>query len=248
MEESSIMTVIDMEENDNPMEYKNPWTKEAMLALLRPDEMWNGKPRAVGLRRISQIILGPIVATEVQIPKCEMNHAVVIYSVTYATPRGLVKSTDAAESTEMNTSDFFMAFPVASTTTKASGRAFKSAIGLDVMTAEEMAPENKDPEAEVIRNNRTEKTTAEAVVDAGPISEQQKKAITKLCKANGLDLNKFINMGKARHNSLDDVKKQAAIGMMELLNKFNNDPLAVPDSIKLSVASSTTQSGESNEG
>ena len=133
----SIMTVIDMEDDMTPTQQE--WTKESMLALLRPEEMWGDKPRAVGLRRISQIILGPIVKTEVTIPKCELNHAVVVYSVTYATPRGLVTSTDAAESSDYNTSEFFMAFPVASTTTKASGRAFKSAIGLDVMTAEEMA-------------------------------------------------------------------------------------------------------------
>lgn len=227
----SSMTVIDME-SDLGVENK-VWTQEAMMALLRPEEMFNGKPRAVGLRRISQIILGPIVKTDVQIPKCELNHAVVIYSVTYSTMNGLITSTDAAESSDYNTSEFFMAFPVASTTTKASGRAFKSAIGLDVMTAEEMAPDDKNPAQKVQESRRTEKTTAEDVVDMGPISEQQKRAITKLCKMQGVELSKFINLGKGKYASLDDVPKKAAVGMMELLNRYNNEPTDIPESIKI---------------
>ena len=242
----SIMTVIDMEDDMTPTQQE--WTKESMLALLRPEEMWGDKPRAVGLRRISQIILGPIVKTEVTIPKCELNHAVVVYSVTYATPRGLVTSTDAAESSDYNTSEFFMAFPVASTTTKASGRAFKSAIGLDVMTAEEMAPEDKNPAQKVQESRRTEKATAEDVVDMGPISEQQKRAITKLCTANGIDLMKFINMGKGKYKSLDEVTKKGGIGMMEMMNRYNNDPLAIPETIKIVTATDTTTVENVNEG
>jgi hypothetical protein len=227
----SSMTVIDME-SDLGVENK-VWTQETMMALLRPEEMFNGKPRAVGLRRISQIILGPIVKTDVQIPKCELNHAVVIYSVTYSTMNGLITSTDAAESSDYNTSEFFMAFPVASTTTKASGRAFKSAIGLDVMTAEEMAPEDKNPAQKVQESRRTEKVAGDDIVDKGPISEQQKRAITKLCKMQGLDLAKFINLGKGKYASLDDVPKKSAVGMMELLNRYNNEPTDIPESIKI---------------
>ena len=242
----SIMTVIEMEDDMAPAQQE--WTKESMMALLRPEEMWNDKPRAVGLRRISQIILGPIIKTEVTIPKCELNHAVVVYTVTYATPRGLVTSTDAAESTDFNTSEFFMAFPVASTTTKASGRAFKAAIGLDVMTAEEMSPDNINPAQKVQESRRTEKATAEDVVDMGPISEQQKRAINKLCIANGIDLMKFINMGKGKYKSLDEVTKKGGIGMMEMMNKYNNDPLVIPDAIKIVTPTDTITVEKLNEG
>jgi hypothetical protein len=238
----SSMTVIDMESDLN-VEPK-VWTQESMMALLKPEEMFNGKPRAVGLRRISQIILGPIVKTDVQIPKCELNHAVVIYTVTYATPNGLLTATDAAESSDYNTSEYFMAFPVASTTTKASGRAFKSAIGLDVLTAEEMAPEDKNPAQKVQESRRTEKVVAEDIVDMGPISEQQKKAISKLCKMQGIDLSKFMNLGKGKYTSLDQVPKKAAVGMMELLNRYNNEPADIPETIKIVSSNGQDEFGD----
>lgn len=229
MIEDSI-TIVGMEEEMNT-EYKQ-LSKEEILGMLKPDEVYDGMPRAVGLRRISQLILGPIIKTDVQIPRCELDHAVVICSVTYMTPRGPVTFSDAAESSHLNTSEFFMAFPVASSTTKAFGRAFKSAIGLDIVTAEEIAPKDHNPAQRVQESRKTEKITAEDAVDMGPISEQQKRAIAKLCKLNGVELIKFINMGKKTYNSLDDVKKREAIGMMELLNRYNNDPLAIPETIK----------------
>jgi hypothetical protein len=236
------MTIVGMEEDEN-VEYK-PLSKEEILGMLRPDEIFDGMPRAVGLRRISQLILGPIVKTDVQIPKCELNHAVVICSVTYMTPRGLMTFSDAAESSDFNTSEFFMAFPVASSTTKAFGRAFKSAIGLDIVTAEEIAPRDHNPAKRIQEAKKTEKITAEDAVDMGPISEQQKKAVSKLCKLNGVELIKFINMGKKTYNSLDDVKKREAIGMMELLNRYNNDPLAIPESIKTQTEDKPTVENE----
>lgn len=244
MSEDSI-TVIGMEEE--PTAEPKEWTKETILGMLRPEEKLDGMPRACGLRRISQIILGPIIKTDVRIPKCELNHAVVIYSVTYMTANGPVTFTDAAESSDLNTSDFFMAFPVASSTTKAAGRAYKSAIGLDIMTAEEIAPSNHNVAQRVQETKRVEKVTAEEAVDLGPISEQQKRAITKLCKSNGLELIKFINMGRKTYNTLDEVKKKEAIGMMELLNRYNNDPMAIPESIKTQPEESKSEA-VNNEG
>ena len=102
------------------------WNDYAM-SLFDPSELINGNPLVAGLRRVAEIVLGPLVfsgPTTVFPVQREDHHgrATVVFTVEFANGS---KYAEVADSWEGNTDDMFCAYAVAIASTRAEARALR---------------------------------------------------------------------------------------------------------------------------
>lgn len=240
------------QENPNwPKRGTKEW-QDFVLSHFTEDEKWvykevgeNGKSReldtvkASGLARVGELLLGtPISAGPVREelsfngPK-GLPYAYVCYRLVLQSPTGPREITELADSSYLNTEDKFLAFPLAGTTTKAMGRAWRTALGITIYAKEEMA--TKDTAKAV------EETSADWQGDDS-ISPHQIRSITNKCSKLRIVTNRLLNMnskyeydGKIdRYDGLDDPRltKAKGLGLIEILGKMERNEIKVHESLK----------------
>jgi hypothetical protein len=198
----------------------NDW----VLEQLRDDEKDpEGNPNIDGLRRLVEDILGTVIesyprvvegATTSNNFRATVEHHLVI---AWAGDRNDIrKFGSAADVYPGNCDDEYARYATATADTRAEGRAIRKALRLRrVVTAEEI--------------------TAKPVHESGLdklIVDSQIKGINKLCKNLDIDAVKFINSGKANYQHYSHVRYDAALSMLEYLNRYLQDPSKIPASIR----------------
>jgi hypothetical protein len=194
------------------------------------DELENGNPKAEGLRRVAELLLGPILEsypTPLQWP-CPANEwaATVKFTIVFhwlypeaGMPPHERTFAEVADVTEKNTPAEFALHPSASASTKAEGRALRKALKLKhVVAAEEVAPDGEE----------------DNVDDSGTtmITSQQISFITSLCKRNKINLTKYINLGKAKYSNIADIEKATAVKMIKFLSDCQRDQTKIPKEVR----------------
>lgn len=234
----------------------SPEWEEYVLSLLAPNEFEDkeGKkyPKANGLRRVAQNLLGAIVESgPVQIfapGDGGPGRATVVYEVKIEWKHGptYIMSEDelrnyrppvrifraAADCWVGNTPDIFAVHPVATAESRAEGRAFRRALNLNLTTAEEM---NNDKDAkEVVRDAVV--TAAKTEWDGEEkIQSNQRVSIENICKRIGIDVNKFVTNEFPEKSGLDQLSKANGAKLMTVLNKYqskDNSSVAIPEEIR----------------
>ncbi len=162
--------------------------------------------------------------------------AFVRYEVVVSTPTGARIFRALADTSWLNTEDKFLAFPLASAETKAMGRAWTKALGINVYAKEEFT--SKDTAKAV------EETSADWSGDE-EITGPQKKTIINMCSKLRIVVNNLLNMnskyeydGKIeRYDGLDDPRltKKKGVGLIEVLNKMQQNSIPVHESLKTVV-------------
>lgn len=215
-------------------------------------------PKAAGLRRVAQIVLGDIIecGPRIVFPAKDDNssgRATVVYEVRIAWKADIPKwwtsenletaelptrtFSDVAEAWHGNTPDKFAVHPAATASSRAMGRALKSALCINVLTAEEMT-NDKDPSQ---YSGPAERVNTGEYTEEGLINSNQKEVITKLCERLGINVYKFINIShyefgeNIKYASIDTVPKSKATLMIKQLNIYQtctDESEQVPDSIK----------------
>lgn len=233
-------------ENDDRPRLGDPIWQDYVLSLLNDDEYadvnGNRFPKAAGLRRVAQQVLGDIIecgptlvfpanddkssgrATVVFQVKIRWKEALKEwYSQNDIISEDIRTFSDVAEAWHGNTPDTFAVHPSATASSRAMGRALKSALCINVLTAEEMT-NDKDPKK---YSGPAEKINTGEYDDDGPISSFQKDFITKKCEALGIDVYKFINIShfvynepNPRYSSIDSVTRETAKTMIKQLNVY----------------------------
>lgn len=194
------------------------WT-DYILSLLADKEYVTIKekriPKTEGLRRVSEKYFGKRIVSE-------SNPTHVLYTdnglITVATHKlvidrhdgeGLVEVTGMGDAREEFLSKPFDQYVSANASTKAMGRAYRDALQLQVLVAEEL-------------NSISDLQTPEDPEDAQPADSNQKKAIISTCKRLGIDVNKFISYGIFKHSHIDKVLRGTARKMMAILNGYQS--------------------------
>ena len=120
------------------------WTDEVML-LFANDELIDGNPTVAGLRRVAEIVIGPIISsrpTQVfPVNGDGPGRATVSYTVTFhdhSSPMGVLEFGDVADVWIGNSDPLFVGFAVAAAATRAEGRALRKALKLKKVAAEEL--------------------------------------------------------------------------------------------------------------
>ena len=148
--------VKDVIMSDAPDMLSPEWS-DYVKTLFDSSEMIDGNPLVHGLRRVSEMVLGPIEfsgPTQVFPVSRDDHHgrATILFKVRFSS--GL-EVTEVADSWEGNTDDTFCAFAVCIASTRAEARALRKALKMKGVAAEELT---KKDTAKIVRE--ISKTTA----------------------------------------------------------------------------------------
>jgi len=220
--------VKDMIESDIPSMLSSEWHDYAMT-LFHESEMIDGHPLVAGLRRVAEVVLGPIVfsgPTQVSPVQREDHHgrATVIFTVEFANG---MRYAEVADSWEGNTDDMFCAFAVAIASTRAEARALRKALKIRGVAAEELT---KKDTAKIVRDISSTKTASEGEYDdTSRMSDAQLNFIDVKCRQLNIDGKKLFaqfNVDNSRK-----VSKKVASEIIDKLNDFQRDKSSIPEDV-----------------
>lgn len=213
----------------------DPDWSDYVLSLFQPHEMdAEGNPKVGGLRRVARMLLGPIVASTVQVINAPfvrdglMSVATVIHSLKIlwcrredlAEGQGAytVEFSDVADVYPGNTDEEFAVHPSSTAATKAEARCLRKALQLQrVIAAEELSKPNE--------------ATPPVAEKPKEISEAQVRVMNMLCRRCNINLLKFINSGKSKFEDVMKISYTTAEKMVQLLSTYQSDNNKIPKEI-----------------
>ena len=214
---------------DAPSMLSPEWHDYAMT-LFEENELVNGHPLVAGLRRVCELVLGPMTfsgPTWVKPTDRDDHHgrATVVFTVEFANG---IKCAEVADSWEGNTDDTFCAFAVAIASTRAEARALRKVLKIRGVAAEELT---KKDTAKIVRDlSKQTNSTSGDYDDSGRMSDAQLNFIDVKCKQlniNGRKLFKDVyNVDQNRK-----VSKKVASEIIDTLNEYQRDKSTIPSGI-----------------
>ena len=196
-----------------------------VMSLLDPTELNEGFPKADGLRRVGELLLGDIVDSKplevIPVNGNGVGRATVSYSVTFKWWDDSTRTyADAADCFEGNINDEFIVFSLATAVTRAEGRALRKALKLKVCTAEEISDKVKVKP----------KTSSNGGNDTS-ITEPQIKFMNAKCKALNINVMELLNSGDERYEKVEQVAKKKCSEFITLLGEFGSGDKDIPETI-----------------
>ena len=203
-------------------------------------------PKAVGLRRVCEILCGPIIKSGPIREYISQGSATIVYEVVIQWTKGIqlpgymseqelinlnipVRTfTEVSDCTLLNTPDPYNKHAPSTASTKAMGRVFKSVLQLSCHTAEEMSL-SLEPEDKAVEMNISN-------MENEGVSKVQRITIDKLSDRLGIDVEKALEF----HSLNPDVNKLTRVeasSFIVMLNKYQTDvtdaSMQIPDIIKV---------------
>lgn len=240
----TLSSITEHEERPTIPSYNSVDWNKYVLNQFQESELQDGKyPKLDGLRRVAQVLLGDIICSGPKTVFAPVQHdtpgrATCVYEVIFDwklnNPLGGEKRifSSVAGAWIGNTDDEYAVFPEAIAETRAEARALRRALRMTAPSAEELT--KKDTKQ--IVKQMSEKSTDGEWQETDAISGTQINFLTKKCENLKIDLMKFINSGKEKYNSINDVPKIVAVQMLKTLNDYQNttnNSLVIPEEIKL---------------
>jgi len=223
--ETSVKNVV---LTDAPSMLSSEWHDFAMT-LFDPSELIDGHPLVAGLRRVSELVLGPIIfsgPTQVFPVQREDHHgrATVVFSVEFANG---MRYAEVADSWEGNTDDMFCAFAVAIASTRAEARALRKALKIKGVAAEELT---KKDTAKIVRDISNTKASSDGDYnEQSRMSDAQYNFMDVKCKQLNIDGKKLFK--EFNVDSGKKVSKKVASDIIDKLNDYQRDKNSIPASI-----------------
>jgi hypothetical protein len=200
------------------------------MGLFSESEMVDGNPLVHGLRRVAELVIGPIVfsgPTQVFPVQRDDHHgrATVVFTVEFSSG---MKYSEVADCWEGNTDDTFCAYAVAIASTRAEARALRKALKIRAVAAEELT---KKDTAKIVRDISSTKTSTDSDYnDQSRMSDAQLNFIDVKCKQLNINGQKlFKDIFSADINK--KVSKKIASDIIDKLNDFQRDKNLIPESI-----------------
>ena len=218
-------------DEDAPSMLSPEWSKY-VLSLFDGSELIDGNPLVAGLRRVAEIVLGPVIfsgPTQVFPAQRDDHHgrATVVFTVEFENG---MRYSEVADVWEGNTDDMFCAYAVATASTRAEGRALRKALKIRGVAAEEITRKNT---AEIVRTasqTASNESTDGDFNESARMSEAQHNFIDVKCRqlnVSGKDLFKQIFQADAGRK----VSKKVASDIIDQLNEYQRDKTSIPESI-----------------
>jgi hypothetical protein len=206
----------------------SPEWNDYVLSLFEENEMFEGRPLCAGLRRVAELVMGPIMIsrpTQVFPPKESdgVGRATVVWEVVFET--GHLFS-DVADCWEGNTDDAFCVFNTATAATRAEGRALRKALGLKTVAAEEMTNKNTTSVAKELSIKKNTSTEGE-YDESQRMTDAQANFID--VKAKQLDINVAAFFKQVFSINVNrKIDKRQASAAIERLNEYQQDKTLIP--------------------
>lgn len=236
-------------ESSVPPEYGSFEWDEYVMSMFKEHELIDGNPTVVGLRRIAEKLLGPIIDSgpiqvQANMPETTVGRATCTYSVTFypwrvnseelATDGGFNKRVfrASADSFVGNTDGVYAVFPVAIAETRAEARALRRALLIKNVSHDELTKESVSTFTleNTLKNSKSE--NGSEWDEEQKISSTQIAFLEKKTDLLGINLEKFINSGENKYSSIDKVSRGTAAKMIERINQYQTETLPIPAEIK----------------
>ena len=229
---------------DSPA-YDSPEWEPYVMSKFQASELAEGKhPKLPGLRRVANLLLGDVVFSAptkvdtVLLPDAP-GRCSVVYTIRIMWKFGMhLPYDDIREFSALggswhgNTDDMFAVFPEAIAEARAEARAYRKALQLSVVGADELT--RKDT-AEITRSV-VEKAVIPSTEQPKKITNNQINSIKNISARLGIDVTKFINMGSKKYDVIEDVSYEVATKMISQLSRYQSngeDFQEIPASIKV---------------
>ena len=198
-----------------------------VMSLLDETELNEGYPKADGLRRVGELLLGDIIdskPTEVfPVNGNSLGRATVSYSITFKwwddSTRTYADVADVFNDGQYgNIDDNFIVYALATASTRAEGRALRKALKLKVCTAEEISDKVKV------------KVSGSISVDDA-ITQNQIKFMNTRCKQLDVDVMRLVNSNGERYDRIERLTKKQASTLIEMLNSAGRGESEIPKEV-----------------
>jgi hypothetical protein len=208
----------------------DPGWNDYVMSLFEENELIDGMPLSAGLRRVAELVIGPIVYSgPVQVfpPSNENTHgrATVVFKVEFK--NGMCYA-DVADCWEGNTDDTFCAYAVATASTRAEARALRKALRIRCVAAEEITKKNTAQIVREISKSQTLDKSGGEYEDSARMSDAQANFINVKCRQ--MNINAKSLFGEVLGVKGKFTKKNASEAI-EVLNKYQREASAIPSSI-----------------
>lgn len=220
---------IDVVDDGTPSVTDPDWNDYVMSKFI-DKELYDGNPLVHGLRRVAELVIGPIVRsgpTQVFPPQRDDHHgrATVVFTVEFE--NGMIYS-EVADCWEGNTDDMFCAYAIATASTRAEGRALRKALRIRAVAAEEMT---KKDTAKIVRELSAKKEVSDGGYDdSSRMSDAQHNFIDVKCKQLGVNgallFTTVFNVDNNRK-----ITKKVASDIIDTLNEYQRDKTTIPEAI-----------------
>jgi hypothetical protein len=192
------------------------WPDRCMEMFVEGETDDDGNPRVHGLRRVAEIVIGPIVDSHVQVAQTFSPEKELIASATFRigfASRKLKRDVyfaDAADVTPDNLTDpKFSIYATAVAATRAEGRALRKALKLKKCAAEEI---NRGGPRERPQHAPSDGTEL--------IRPEQISGIQKYCRDMKLDVLKVINSGGSNYSDLSQMSRGNAAKLLKVMGDW----------------------------
>lgn len=191
----------------------DPEWNDFVFKHFKDEELINNNPNTAALRRVTELLVGPILNSTVDlvIPPSSENgfRATVICRIELEEFGKYRVYSDVADSVKVNTPAPFDKHLTATAATRAEGRVLRKILKLraGIVAAEELAPEateddNWEPEL---------------------IGDQQITFLDTIGSRINVDLGKFINMGKRTYANVREIPFGVAQQMIQKLSEYQRE-------------------------
>ena len=226
-EQHEPLTQDSVSSEEKSLKMSSPEWSDYVLSQFESDEMIDGNPTVDGLRRVTELVMGPIIDTHteiIQVPtKDNEGRATAVCSVTVLIPYTAhqKRATGSGDAWHKNTDMPYSKFPVAMAETRAEGRALRRLLQLrKVVAAEELS---------VAANE-------EAQDYSTTINDNQINFIDIMCKSvgRGLDIN-VESLIKAKHpqcKSIRSLTHNEASDLIQMLSHYQQNMENVPEPVR----------------
>jgi hypothetical protein len=212
---------------DNSPSPTDPGWNDYVMGMFTDVELHDGRPTCFGLRRVAELVLGPILCsrpTQVFPPSTDdkIGRSTVVWEVTF---KNGTSFSDVADCWEGNTDDAFCVFSTATAATRAEGRALRKALRLRTVAAEEVT---KKDTASIVRSTKPETSEGE-YDDSQRMTDPQANFIDVKARQLNINVPEFFKHAFKLQAGRRIIKKQASQAI-EKLNEYQhsgNIPLEI---------------------
>lgn len=227
--EHDLLTVPLAEETSEEINIHHPGWTDYVLSQLTEKEKHNEFPKANGLRRLIEPLLNCVIQEDhtdiIDIPTASnegryVARTVLTLLMKYDSELIPVTFSDIGDAYAGNCTGEYIKYISGVASSRSQGRCYRKALRLQCIAAEEIGNYDDIPSVDLEKPKTNIDTT-------------QIKAIENLCRRVKVNVEKFINMGKEKYESIEKVPYDIAQKMIAHLNEIQNNNATIPDSIKL---------------
>ena len=203
--------------------YEGVSSSEEIMALFAEDELFKGEyPKADGLRRIANLVIGPIVDESSKTEciawgdsfgiKCDFSVSFECRNSNFGTQGSIVKFSDSSDCIpDINCIDpMFSKYPTAMSATRAEARVFRKALRLKTVAAEEMDVEHDSYQKASLVNKDGQEF----------IKEHHVRVLNKASENKGIKIEDILSRVELGGKKVEELTQKEFESTMKYMNEI----------------------------